>query len=88
VSPWTAAPTALSTFTNPELLATKPKQLWSCDITKLFGPQRWTYPVPYVILILYSRYVVGWMFATRESAVLAEKLIAETLAKQGSRVTS
>ena len=70
-------------YTKPELLATKPNELWSWDITKLFGPQKWTYYYLYVILDVFSRYVVGWMVAHRESAVLAQKLIGETLAKQG-----
>ncbi len=70
-------------YTKPELLATKPNELWSWDITKLLGPQKWTYYYLYVILDVFSRYVVGWMVAHRESAVLAEKLISETLAKQG-----
>ncbi len=70
-------------YAKPELLATKPNELWSWDITKLFGPQKWTYYYLYVILDVFSRYVVGWMVAHRESAVLAEKLIGQTLAKQG-----
>jgi putative transposase len=70
-------------YTKPELLATKPNELWSWDITKLLGPQKWTYYHLYVILDVFSRYVVGWMVAQRESAALAEKLIAETLTKQG-----
>jgi putative transposase len=70
-------------YAKPELLATRPNELWSWDITKLFGPQKWTYYYLYVILDVFSRYVVGWMVAHRESAVLAEKLISETLAKQG-----
>jgi putative transposase len=57
--------------------------LYSWDITKLHGPAKWTYYHLYVILDIYSRYAVGWMAATRESAVLAEKLISETCAKQG-----
>lgn len=68
---------------KPELLATAPNQLWSWDITKLKGPVKWTYFYLYVILDVYSRYVVGWMVASRESAVLARKLIGETCAKQG-----
>jgi len=71
------------TYTKPELLATGPNQLWSWDITKLHGPGKWTYYYLYVILDIYSRYVVGWMIAERESAELAEQLIAETCAKQG-----
>ena len=68
---------------KPELLATGPNQVWSWDITKLHGPAKWTYYYLYVILDIYCRYVVGWMLATRESAALAEQLIADTCAKQG-----
>jgi putative transposase len=68
---------------KPELVATRPNQVYSWDITKLHGPAKWTYYHLYVILGIYSRYAVGWMVATCESAVLAEKLIAETCAKQG-----
>jgi putative transposase len=68
---------------KPELIATGPNQDWSWDITKLHGPAKWTYYYLYVILDIYSRYAVGWMVATRESAALAEKLIAATCAKQG-----
>jgi putative transposase len=68
---------------KPELVATGPNQVYSWDITKLHGPAKWTYYHLYVILDIYSRYAVGWMVATRESAVLAEKLIAATCAKQG-----
>jgi putative transposase len=70
-------------YAKPELLATGPNQLWSWDITKLKGPAKWTYFHLYVILDVFSRYVVGWMVATRESAALAEKLIGETCTKQG-----
>jgi putative transposase len=68
---------------KPELIATGPNQVWSWDITKLHGPAKWTYYYLYVILDIYSRYAAGWMVATRESAALAEKLIAATAAKQG-----
>jgi putative transposase len=68
---------------RPELLATKPNELWSWDITKLLGPTKWTYFYLYVILDVFSRYVVGWMVATEESAALAKKLIAETCDRQG-----
>ncbi len=71
------------TYTKPELLATGPNQLWSWDITKLRGPAKWTYYYLYTILDVFSRYVVGWLIAERESASLAEQLIAETCAKQG-----
>ena len=70
---------------KPELMAAAPNQVWSWDITKLLGPAKWTYYYLYVILDIFSRYVTGWMVATRESAVLAEKLIAATCAKQGIR---
>ena len=68
---------------KPELVAARPNQVYSWDITKLHGPAKWTYYHLYVILDIHSRYAVGWMVAPRESAVLAEKLIAETCAKQG-----
>ena len=71
------------TYKAPELLATAPNQLWSWDITKLLGPQKWTYFYLYVILDVYSRYVVGWMLAHRETAALAERLIRETCERQG-----
>ena len=67
---------------KPELAATGPNQVYSWDITKLLGPAKWTYYYLYVILDIYSRYAVGWMLATRESSVLAEKLIADTATKQ------
>jgi putative transposase len=70
-------------YAKPELLATQSNMLWSWDITKLLGPAKWTYYYLYVIMDVYSRYVVGWMVAERESATLAERLIAETCAKQG-----
>src|SRR5438132_576706 len=67
----------------PELLATRPNELWSWDITKLLGPTKWTYYYLYVMLDVFSRYVVGWMLAHRELARLAEKLIAESCERQG-----
>ena len=70
-------------YKAPELLATAPNQLWSWDITKLLGPQKWTYFYLYVILDVYSRYVIGWMLAHRETAALAERLIRETCERQG-----
>ncbi len=65
-----------------ELVATKPNQCWSWDITKLHGPANWSSFYLYVILDIYSRYAVGWLIAERESAELAERLLAETVAKQ------
>jgi putative transposase len=70
-------------YQKPELLATAPNQVWSWDITKLLGLVKWTYFYLYVILDIFSRYIVGWMVASRESALLAEKLIHETCQKQG-----
>ncbi len=69
-------------YHKPELLATGPNQVWSWDITKLLGPQKWTYYYLYVILDIFSRYVVGWMLAHRESSDLAVRLIRETMHKQ------
>jgi putative transposase len=69
-------------YAKPEILARAPNEAWSWDITKLKGPVKWTYFYLYVILDIYSRYVVGWMVAHRELAALARKLIAETCAKQ------
>jgi putative transposase len=70
-------------YERPELLATAPSQLWSWDITKLAGPAKWTYYYLYVILDVFSRYVVGWMVAHRESSALAHRLIRETCRRQG-----
>ena len=69
-------------YQKPELLAIAPNQLWSWDITKLRGPVKWTYFYLYVILDVFSRYVVGWMLASRESAELAARLISSTCKKQ------
>jgi len=69
-------------YARPELLAGAPNELWSWDITKLKGPATWTWFYLYVILDVFSRYVPGWMVASAESAVLAERLIADTVAKQ------
>ena len=70
-------------YAAPELLACRPNELWSWDITKLLGPTTWTYFYLYVMLDVFSRYVVGWMVAHRESAALAERFIHETCARQG-----
>ena len=66
---------------KPELVATGPNCVWSWDITKLLGPEKWTYYHLYVIIDIYSRYVPGWLLATRETAELAEHFIAETIRK-------
>ena len=70
-------------YKKPELLATGPNQVWSWDITKLLGPAKWSYFDLYVILDIFSRYVVCRMVAPRETAELDKRLIAETCAKQG-----
>jgi hypothetical protein len=69
-------------YQKPELLATEANQLGSWDITKLRGPMQWTAYHLYVILDVFSRYVVGWMIAYRESAELAKRLIEHTCLKQ------
>jgi putative transposase len=69
-------------YAKPELLATQPNQVWSWDITKLKGPIKWSYFYLFVVLDIFSRYVVGWMVAHGEGARLAERLIEETCAKQ------
>jgi putative transposase len=67
---------------KPELLATKPNQIWSWDITKLRGPERGVYYELFVILDIYSRYVVAWMVAERETGELAKAFIDDALASQ------
>jgi putative transposase len=69
-------------YQKPELLATEPNQVWSWDITKLKGPVKWTYYYLYVIMDIFSRYVVGWMIAQRELGSLAKRLIEDTCEKQ------
>jgi putative transposase len=69
-------------YQKPELLATAPNRVWSWDISKLLGPVTWSYFYLYVILDIFSRYVVGWMVAPAESAGLAQRLIADTCEKQ------
>ena len=70
-------------YKKPELIATGPNQVWSWDITKLKGPVKWTYFYLYVIMDIFSRFVVGWMLAHRESASLAKRLISQSCSKQG-----
>lgn len=69
-------------YAKPELLATAPNQVWSWDITKLRAAEKWTYYYLYVLLDIFSRHVVGWMLAHRESGELAAKLVEETCEKQ------
>jgi putative transposase len=70
-------------YQKPELLATCPNQVWSWDITKLLGQAKWTYYYLYVLLDIFSRYVVGWMVALKEAAALAKRLIEQSCRKQG-----
>jgi putative transposase len=67
---------------KPELVALGPNSVWSWDITKLLGPEKWTYFHLYVVIDIFSRYVTGWLLATRETAELAERLLGETIRKQ------
>ena len=69
-------------YAAPQLLASRPNEVWSWDITKLLGPVKWSYFYLYVLLDIFSRYVVGWMVAPRESAQLARKLIEASCTKQ------
>ena len=70
-------------YQRPELLATGPNQLWSWDITKLKGPHKWNHFYLYVILDVYSRKIVGWLLANRESSTLAVELIRQSCLKEG-----
>ena len=72
-------------YTKPELLATGLNQVWSWDITKLKGPEKWTYYDLYVILDIYNRCVVGWVLAHREQTELASRLIRQMMEKQNVR---
>lgn len=69
-------------YAKPELLATAPNQVWSWDITKLKGPEKWTYFYLYVVLDIFSRYVVGWMVAERESAALGQDVVRTACERQ------
>lgn len=70
-------------YAAPELLATRPNELWSWDITKLRGPKKWSYFYLYVIMDVFSRYVVGWMIERRALSSSASRLIKETCSRQG-----
>jgi putative transposase len=69
-------------YQRPELLAERPNQLWSWDITKLLGPAKWTYFYLYVILDVFSRYAVGWTVQHREAAGVAKALIGQAAEQQ------
>lgn len=70
-------------YKRPELLATAPNQVWSWDITKLRAAEKWTYYYLYVLLDIYSRYVVGWLLSHRESGELAAELLEQSYHKHG-----
>jgi len=70
-------------YQRPELVATGPNQVWTWDITKLKGPEKWQYFYLYVVLDIFSRYVVGWMLALRESGTLAQQLLETAYQNQG-----
>ena len=70
-------------YAAPELLARRPNELWSWDITRLLGPAKWTYFYLYVMLDVFSRYVVGWMVSHGENDTLAEQFIRETCERHG-----
>jgi putative transposase len=69
-------------YQRPELLAERPNEVWSWDITKLLGPAKWTYFYLYAILDVFSRYCVGWTVQHRESGPVAEQLIAQAITQQ------
>ena len=69
-------------YARPELLAARPNEVWSWDITKLKGPATWTYYYLYVVLDVFSRYVVAWSLQMRESGELAKDLIGQALTQQ------
>ena len=70
---------------KPELVALGPNQVWSWDISKLHGPEKWTYYYLYVVIDIFSRYVTAWMLARAENSHLAKVLIKEAVAQQGIR---
>ena len=70
-------------YQKPELLAEKPNEVWSWDITKLMGPEKWSYFYLYVILDIYSRRVTGWCVADAETATLFKPLFDDAVAKHG-----
>ena len=74
-------------YKTPELLATAPKQVWSYDITKLKGPEKWTYYYLYVVMDIFSRHVVGWTVARHESSRLAKTLIRQSCRRQAVNTT-
>ena len=80
--PGAAQPAHPPAYTKPELLAERPNELWSWDVSKLKGPAKWTYYYLYVILDVFSRYVVGWAVQYRENGQLAKALIEQATEQQ------
>lgn len=70
-------------YAKPELLATGPNQVWSWDLSQLKGPSKGVWYYLYLVLDIFSRYVVGWRVARREQADLATELIEASVEKQG-----
>jgi putative transposase len=70
------------TYAKPELLACRPNELWSWDVSKLKGPAKWSWFCLYVILDVFSRYVVGWTVQERETAAIATALISQAVEQQ------
>lgn len=70
-------------YAKPSLTATAPNQVWTWDISKLATTRVGVFLHVYVIIDLFSRYVVGWMVASRESKHLAAQLFADTIARHG-----
>ena len=68
---------------KPELVATGPNQVWSWDITRLRSTMKWQFFYLYVLIDIFSRYVVGWLVAGAENAGRARALIEETCEKYG-----
>lgn len=68
---------------KPELITTAPNELWSWDITKLPGPAKWSWFSLYLVLDVFSRFIVAWTVATRESAAIAKELFREAASEQG-----
>ncbi len=72
---------------RPELMATGPGCVWSWDITKLRGPTRGVYYDLYVVLDIFSRFVVGWTVAAAEDSLIAKVLLAQAMDVHGVPVS-
>jgi len=71
------------TYPVPVIEASRPNQAWSWDISKLRGPSKGVLYYLYSILDIFSRKVVGWTIALRESALIAEDLIRDAITREG-----